>query len=265
MKYGLGIAKSVTRGISLSLGTVVLLSSSSALAGESSLNLSRLLPTAVKMIERSSSEQYLSQATAPDVVIPDGGSGSTTTTTTTTSTTSTNADTRFQCQLVNGEYTVMYSPVSEEGRAYPWAIPRRLGGGWTAERRCTEISRRLESYRPDGLTELQTGVENGYNTICATTQADSRCRIVLTVPPGQDPIVTRDLVFENLLVAEEGRATQGVNTFASQGSSLFEQVDQLLNTNLSSRKGRRSHSRRSDGIDLRPFLTPADGGTGSQL
>jgi hypothetical protein len=161
---------------------------------------------------------------------------------------------RFACQPINGAFTVVYMPESQGGRAYPWAVPRQLGGGWSEERRCTEISRRLELYRPDGLTELQVGRQNGYDTLCVTTQANQECRLVLTVPPGQDPLTTRDRVFDNLIVAEDGRATQGVNTFVGSQDSLGS----LLNL------GKRKRSR-SANLNLRPFLSPEDGGTGTQL
>ncbi|MEL6930297.1 MAG: COP23 domain-containing protein, partial [Cyanobacteria bacterium J06600_6] len=115
------------------------------------------------------------------------------------------ADTRFTCERVNGEYTVMYYPESQPNQGYPWAIPSELGGGWTPQRRCDAITSRFESFRQDGLLELTTGEKNGYDTICVTTQVDpTDCRLVLTVPPGQDPQLTRDLIFDNLLVADDG-------------------------------------------------------------
>lgn len=162
---------------------------------------------------------------------------------------------RFTCQLENGEYTVMYSPKSEPGVMYAWATPEDMGSAWPAERRCGEISRRLESYRPDGLLELQTSVENGYNTVCVTTEADSSCRIVFTVPPGQDPVVTRDRVFDNLLLADQGQTTEGVTTFV-EGDSVLDDLNDVLG----------GPSVRSSGdINLQPFLDSADGGTGTQL
>ncbi len=97
----------------------------------------------------------------------------------------TKAEARFTCQMMNGQYTVMYHPESQKGQSYQWANPTGLGGGWTAERRCNEISRRLEFYRPDGLQEMKTAMENGYNTVCVTTQKVPGCRIVLTVPPAR--------------------------------------------------------------------------------
>ncbi|MGF1589481.1 MAG: COP23 domain-containing protein [Pleurocapsa sp.] len=171
-----------------------------------------------------------------------------------------NADTRFSCELVDGEYTVMYYPESQPNRRYPWAIPSELGGGWTPEKRCDEITARFESYRQDGLLELTTGTENGYDTICVTTQLDPRdCRIVLTVPPGQDPQLTRDLIFDNLLVADDGGSTQGVYTFGENqsGRGILGEIGDVINGNAPSNS--------PENIDLRPFLDPADGGTGQQL
>lgn len=178
-------------------------------------------------------------------------------------TTPTAAGTRFTCQVVNGQYTVMYQPESQPGQAYPWAVPSAMGGGWDSARRCSEITRRLESYRPDGLQEMQTGFENGYNTVCVTTQRVSSCRIVLTVPPGQDALSTRDRVFQNLTVADSGQQTQGVNTFVgSNRGGLLGEAARWLNLGLPSAS---SASSGDSPINLRPFLDRADGGTGQFL
>ncbi|MBE7381053.1 MAG: hypothetical protein F6J95_006555 [Leptolyngbya sp. SIO1E4] len=166
---------------------------------------------------------------------------------------------RFTCRLENGQYTVMYSPQSQPGEFYPWATPEDMGGGWPAERRCNEISRRLEEYRPDGLLELQTDIENGYNTVCVSTEAVPGCRIVFTVPPGQNPEITRDSVFNNLVLADQGTATEGVVTLTGDGSILDDLGEAL---------GLPSQPRNTGGsgnINLRPFLDAADGGTGTQL
>lgn len=164
--------------------------------------------------------------------------------------------------MVNGQYTVMYHPESQASQSYPWAVPSNMGGGWDATRRCNEISRRLESYRPDGLLEMKTGMENGYNTVCVTTERVSNCRIVLTVPNGQDPTSTRDRVFQNLTVADSGQQTQGVNTYTGGGgNSIVDQIGRAIGglSNI----GRSTSG--TDGINLRPFLDRRDGGTGEQL
>lgn len=173
------------------------------------------------------------------------------------------SDTRFQCQMDGGRYKVMYLPQSQGSQPYPWAIPSNMGDGWTAERRCYEISRRLEMYRPDGLLELRTGRENNYDTICVTTQADSRCRIVLTVPPGKNPEITRNQIFQTLVSAEQGQYTQGVNAFTGGGNLLNNPLGQLLNGRIP-QLGQPSQPR-SNGINLLPFLDTDDGGTATQL
>jgi hypothetical protein len=168
--------------------------------------------------------------------------------------------TRFACQLMNGQHTVMYFPESQPGQAYPWAVPTALGGGWSPERRCNEISRRLESYRPDGLVEMKTGMENGYNTVCVTTETIPTCRIVLTVPPGQDPVQTRDRIFQNLTIADSGQQTQGVNTFVG-GRGNNDILGDLVNIGNATGVSRIG----SPSLNLRPFLDAKDGGTGTQL
>ncbi len=175
---------------------------------------------------------------------------------------------RFSCQTVSGQYTVFYHPQSQPDQRYAWATPGQLGGGWTPERRCMEISRRLEFYRPDGLLELKTSRENNYDTVCVTTQKVSGCRIVFTVPPGQDPQVTRDRVFQNLTIADSGQQTQGVVTYTGtginrSGNEIIDQLGQVLNGGLSPAGGVQSLNRSS--IFLRPFLDAADGGTGAYL
>ena len=165
-----------------------------------------------------------------------------------------NSDRRFTCERNNGEYTVMYRPQSQPNQSYAWAVPQQMGSNWSPQRRCQAISNRLEQYRPDGLMALQTARMNGENVVCVTTEADSSCRIVFTVPEGQDPITTRDRVFDNLADANQGQQTQGVRTFTNNSS--FGDILQ----------GRSSRSpERDDSINLRPFLDQADGGTGREL
>lgn len=171
------------------------------------------------------------------------------------------ASARFTCQLHNGQYTVMYTPENQSAQAYPWAVPDDMGSSWPAQRRCNEISARLESYRPDGLSELQTAIENGYNTVCVTTESAPGCRIVFTVPAGQDPIGTRNQVFENLTLADSGQQTQGVNTFVGGNSTIFEQVVNILSDTTAVG----SLQTRQGAINLKPFLSPKDGGTGTRL
>lgn len=174
------------------------------------------------------------------------------------------SQTRFSCELVNDQYTVMYQPESQPNQSFPWATPAALGDGWTSERRCDEISQRLEAYRPDGLIELRTDVENDYNTVCVTTENDPNCRIVFTVPPGQDPTSTRNRVFQNLTVADSGEQTTAVTTYVNRGRQGNE-VDRLLDRGRAVLGGEKNPQVGSGSINLRPFLDQADGGTATRL
>ena len=182
----------------------------------------------------------------------------------------TNGDQRFVCQAVQGEYTVMYLPESQPNESYAWAVPQSMGGGWTAEKRCSEISRRLESYREDGLVSLTTGRENNYDTVCVTTEANSNCQIVFTVPQGQNAIATRNAVFDNLATADDGIQTQGVNTLGSRqnNNDVLGQVFDIFGgggSSIPSNTGSANPSSYSSSINLKPFLDPSDGGTGTAL
>ena len=218
-------------------------------------------------------------AQAADVVLPteDGGSNTTTTSPTATTTTTTPPGpnttiptdttislngTRFSCQTNGGVPTVMYQPESQPTQAFPWAVPSAMGGGWSPEARCREIASRLESYRPDGLTEMGTAVQNGYNTICVTTERVPGCRIVLTVPQGQDPTATRDRIFQNLASADDGQAIQGVNTLAGQsGNDLLGGLGNVFGIPGMGNVNKPKNAN----INLRPFLSVADGGTGTKM
>ena len=182
-----------------------------------------------------------------------------------TSDPSSDGERRFICELDNDAYTVFYRPSSRPGESYPWATPTELGGGWTAERRCKTISDRLEQYRPLGLSELRTDIENGYNTVCATTeQSPDICSIVFTVPPGQDPIATRDSVFENLTLADGGIGTTSVNTYVGgNNSGLLGQISQVISGQQPTDP--LNDITRQDAINLKPFLDPSDGGNGTGL
>jgi Circadian oscillating protein COP23 len=169
---------------------------------------------------------------------------------------------RFMCESLNNQLTVTYHPIDRAGDKYPWAVPSTMGSNWNASKRCTEIARRLEEYRLDGLKELRTEVKNQYDTVCVTTEKNSECRIVFTVPKGQDAITTRDSVFRNLTMADSGQRTTGVTTFTDSGNSSFGNIFGNFGGNMPSTP---ATAQMRDSIDLRPFLSTKDGGTATQL
>jgi hypothetical protein len=234
-----------------------------SLSASAALLASSVLPAFAAPISQSPPER--NEPTARPSTSPSNRTPSSQTPSTSTPVPAEAVNARFSCNTDNGEYTVVYNPQSQPGKTYPWAKPTAMGGGWSADRRCAEISRRLEEYRPAGLLEMQTAVENGYNTICVTTSQVPTCRIVLTVPEGEDPLVIRDRVFGNLTVADSGRQTTAVTTFSGDDSDIINQVGVAIGIDLSSLGRGERPSRNSDSINLRPFLDPADGGTGTRL
>lgn len=240
------------KGLSLSLGVALLLSHETAMA------FPRQGITIAQDNSRSGDRNSRSTNRDRDVVVDTDGDSAPASRRNPNGNSVTRA-TRFSCQTVNGEYTVVYQPESQPGEFFSWARPSALGGGWDSQRRCNEIARRLESYRPDGLLEMTTGVENSYNTVCVTTEKDSSCRIVFTVPPGQDPISTRDRVFENLTVADSGRQTDAVSTYQGRQSEIGD----LINMGREALGGKKRTSAKN--INLKPFLDAKDGGTGAKL
>jgi hypothetical protein len=179
--------------------------------------------------------------------------------------------TRFMCESIDDRYTVTYHPIDRPNDRYPWAVPSTMGSNWNAAKRCTEIARRLEEYRRDGLRELRTDVKNQYDIVCVTTERNGECRIVFTVPTGKNAIATRDAVFRNLTLADSGQQTTGVTTFAEGNNNGLSNI--LGNTNLpglgtigTTNPTTTNRSLPSkDSIDLRPFLSTKDGGTATQL
>ncbi|MFN6393476.1 MAG: COP23 domain-containing protein [Aphanizomenon sp.] len=192
------------------------------------------------------------------ITVPSGGSS-----TTVPNSTTVDNNARFSCQSNNGQFTVMYQPQSQPGQYFAWAAPQSLGGGWDARKRCQSIATRLESYRPDGLQELQIAVENNENIICVTTEAKPNCRIVLTVPRGKDPYTIRNSVFQNLTTADSGQQTIAVNTYANRNSGDRDGLYTLGQTLLGSSKNQVTASK--SGVNLKPYLDPQDGGTGEKL
>ncbi|MGD1703820.1 COP23 domain-containing protein [Dapis sp. BLCC M229] len=101
---------------------------------------------------------------------------------------------RFSCELRQDTnkgkevWTVMYD---NDKKKQPWlgmVIP--MGGGWSPERRCQEIERRLENFREDGLVSL--GYRDDPDTpqqqvLCVKTKSSGEnCPLLMTLDVGMD-------------------------------------------------------------------------------
>lgn len=250
-------------------GLSVFFGNSVALAQSNSSSGSVVVPTgstdtrSTSTSSPSNSSTQINRSRNIDNSTSNGSSRSRSRTTTSESTSSpVTSATRFTCENYNGEYTVMYQPETQPGQYFAWATPKKMGGGWDPIKRCNKIAERLERYRPDGLTEMRTSALNGYNVLCVTSQADPSCRLVLTVPPEQDPYQVRNNVFQNLISADSGQQTTGVSTYSANSGDL-ENIAKLGRSLLGGNKKQNLASQKT--INLQPFLDRKDGGSGSQL
>ena len=246
-----------------SLGLSVFFGNPVALAQSNNSSDSVVVPTgSTSTSSPSNSSTQINRSTTIDTSVNGRSRSTTTRKTRSTSSSPVTSATRFTCENYNGEYTVMYQPETQPGQYFAWATPRKMGGGWDPIKRCNTIAERLESYRPDGLTEMRTSSLNGYNILCVTSQADPSCRIVLTIPPDKDPYQVRNNVFQNLISADSGQRTAGVNTYSANNGDF----ENIFNMGRSLFEGSKKQNLASDKtINLKPFLDRKDGGTARQL
>ena len=78
-----------------------------------------------------------------------------------------------------------------------------------------------------------------------------RARLSFTVPQGQNPVVTRDRVFENLSIADAGTETTVVTTFTGTNNNLLGELGSILGSY--SLPGSQTPAARSNGINLKPL------------
>lgn len=154
---------------------------------------------------------------------------------------------RFSCQNQpdtqrGGDvWTVMYR--HDKGQQ-PWLkMVTTLGGGYTPLKRCKEISQRLEIYRKDGLTKLDSRLdaETHQYVICAKTKQSENCSLLVTLKPGSE--------------TEAHKAVQDMTEDLRNGTGVYQNSDGKLATS--------KFSPSSPEIDLTPFLAEEDRIAGS--
>ncbi|NEP11027.1 MAG: hypothetical protein F6J92_35555 [Symploca sp. SIO1A3] len=111
-------------------------------------------------------------------------------------------NTQFTCELINGQYTVMYTPEGQSVYTSDWLTLKPeasdfFGDAWSPQKRCQTISQRLELYRHDGFLQLRASTENGYDIVCMTTEQNPNCRIVFTLAPSEDAVLMVEQIVEN--------------------------------------------------------------------
>jgi cell division protein FtsB len=94
----------------------------------------------------------------------------------------------FSCQNVNGiPTTVGFSPTwnNQPRELIRWV--KKFGGN-TPQKRCEEVTERLNFGLGNGAMYTTFGIMDGQNVICTTDKSGNGCQYLLfTVKPGQDP------------------------------------------------------------------------------
>lgn len=103
-----------------------------------------------------------------------------------------------------------------------WTSNRFEAGGWSPERRCQEVSQRLQDASNRGnLRFLTTGRMNGQPVVCTASKEGGPCLDLLyTLKPEQDPAAT----LRGLLGARRGVS----GPVSETTSRIYLNVDNLL-------------------------------------
>jgi hypothetical protein len=88
--------------------------------------------------------------------------------------------TSFTCSVDNGVPTTMAQTQRGVTPVIRWSSDSFSDSGWTPEKRCTEVSKRFQTYSDEGtLSFLTTGVMNGMPVVCTTNQEGGTCQNLL--------------------------------------------------------------------------------------
>ncbi|AFY82523.1 COP23 domain-containing protein [Oscillatoria acuminata] len=121
--------------------------------------------------------------------------------------------TDYSCDLTqNPPVTIARTSVKGDMPVIAWKSTFFEGSGYTPEKRCLEVSERLQTYYQMGLLHyLTTGVQDNQNIICVTRTHGGDCSgLLLTLEPGDNPEqVLKDLVNNQGRMIERSEGTGG--------------------------------------------------------
>lgn len=104
----------------------------------------------------------------------------------------------FKCEMIQGVPTTVGISPKWENQSRPfmrWSSDKFGPSGWTPQKRCQEVTRRLNQSFFEGGTYITHGIMNGFPIICTTNKAGKECnQLLFTLPRGSDP----ELILEDL-------------------------------------------------------------------
>lgn len=142
--------------------------------------------------------------------------------------------TRFFCDNYSGEHVTYANNGNGNVPLVKWRDDFFGGSGWTAGRRCDEVSARFQVFNDAGRLEyLTTGVVNRYPVICAAFYFDGPCEdgnVLITLRPNADP----NLVLMELTETRRARTNGG--PLLQSGNRVFVDVDALIESRSTTRR-----------------------------
>lgn len=128
----------------------------------------------------------------------------------------------FVCGTDMGTPATMVVTAKGERAFIRWTSDSFSNSGWSAERRCTAVSQRLqESYDKGNLQYLTTGRMNGLPVVCSTDRDGGSCiDLIYTLKPGQNPATT----LSQLLQARQGKS----GPISETSRRIYFNIDKLI-------------------------------------
>lgn len=113
----------------------------------------------------------------------------------------------FSCQMVSGAWTTL---VNESGKSerqlIRWTYDFGGAVGYTPERRCNEVTNRMNLYFSNSGQFITHGIQNGQKVICTTDRLAKDCiNLLYTLKPNKDP----KLVLEDLFGVNPSNVQRG--------------------------------------------------------
>ena len=102
----------------------------------------------------------------------------------------------FSCKMVEGAWTTVVNESGKpENQLIRWTSDLGARVGYTPERRCNEVTNRMNSYFSNSGQYITHGMLNGQKVICATDRLGKHClNLLYTVQPKDDSkAVLKDL------------------------------------------------------------------------
>jgi len=99
---------------------------------------------------------------------------------------------KFSCVTADGIPTTVAQTARGNVPVIKWVSKEFDGAGWTAQRRCQEVSDRFQKFHQSGeLNYLTTGKMGGQQVVCVTNENGKDCRgLLVTIRPTSTPSET---------------------------------------------------------------------------